>query len=413
MARTRATRVRPLLACGAPQRSCLAGGSAGCWGGARAALEASRGMMRRRRAGALQLGGALLLAAAAAADANGAEDASGHGSTNHYEVIGTQVAVPLEGLEAAVYEKERSDKHEDIRDAVSGGAQVEWASTAAAAEDDVESRGGVEAKGVATTSENGQGGSEGGDVLEETACRWLGFVHIPKTGGTSVMQAINRSPVARSRAVYFARLNHVVAEGQRSLVKQRRAEKASSGRTASWDDSRTVTFASVRNPFAWAVSQYEFGKQAHCKSAANSSRDMAHRYPVCAIADDAEGSTPANATETTGPPPGHGAQNHGPPSLRQKQLRDHFAEWLREHDQLANSTKHEGFMAPNLIGLRSLKEKWCGREGDSGNAHHGTSQLRWLTTCDEEHWAVKVRSLACMFFLTDPAGKQAASRARS
>ena len=161
--------------------------------------------MRRRRAGALQLGGALLLAAAAAADANGAKDASGHGSTNHYEVIGTQVAVPLEGLEAAVYEKERSDKHEDIRDAVSGGAQVEWASTAAAAEDDVESRGGVGAKGVATTSENGQGGSEGGDVLEETACRWLGFVHIPKTGGTSVMQAINRSPVARSRAVYFAR----------------------------------------------------------------------------------------------------------------------------------------------------------------------------------------------------------------
>ena len=149
-------------------------------------------MMRRRRAGALQLGGALLLAAAVAADANGAEDASGQGSTNHYEVIGTQVAVPLEGLEAAVYEKERSDKHEDIRDAVSGGAQVEWASTAAAAEDDVESTGGVGAKGVATTSENGQDGSEGGDVLEETACRWLGFVHIPKTGGTSVMQAITQ-----------------------------------------------------------------------------------------------------------------------------------------------------------------------------------------------------------------------------
>ena len=230
---------------------------------------------------------------------------------------------------------------------------------------------------------------------------------------TSVMQAINRSPVARSRAVYFARLNHVVAEGQRSLVKQRRAERASSGRTASWDDSRTVTFASVRNPFAWAVSQYEFGKHAHCKSVANSSRDVAHRYPVCAIADDAERTTPADATETTVAPPGHGAQNHAPPSLRQKQLRDHFAEWLREHDQLANSTKHEGFMAPNLIGLRSLKEKWCGREGDSGNAHHGTSQLRWLTTCDEEHWAVNVRSLACMFFLTDPAGKQAASCARS
>lgn len=245
----------------------------------------------------------------------------------------------------------------------------------------------------------GNGGDGGEDQARQT-CRWLGFVHIPKTGGTSVLNAVRSSPLVSSHTVYLKRLNHLPAVTQ--ALRMSEAAAANTKRhssmfatTASWDSARTLTFATVRNPFAWAVSQYEFGMRTHCEREDDTAKQRA-KFPACAFAE-----RPKPPTAKDGKDAGdlRKETDASSPIQATRLLREHFAEWLRVHDHRANVTgRHPNsvgssrFMQPNVIAVAKMP---CDNVGATepldSTQRGGTSQLYWLTTCGEKRWAVKVR----------------------
>lgn len=206
-------------------------------------------------------------------------------------------------------------------------------------------------------------GSSTGVLVAAPGCRRLGYVHIPKTGGTSVVDAVKRSKLLRSLIVHFKGLNHETA------VTQRNARVS----PAVWDDAGTVTFATVRNPFSHTVSQYEWNYGHRCvreRSKAIAGQATAD-LPVCTMFVD--GGHDLRASETAG------------------ERNQHFLEWLREHERLVNvSDSARRFLQPSLVA--KVTKPPCRRGQPAWGAEHpapATTQLFWITSCGEREWAVK------------------------
>ena len=149
----------------------------------------------------------------------------------------------------------------------------------------------------------------------------IGFVHIPKTGGSNVVAAIKRcasvSILPSSRPSF-----HETAAQQQERFGGR------------W--SRAYTFSVVRNPYDWAVSQFFYSALVHCTQGSE-------WFPACRYKMDLF----------------HENGTVRPYHPRHKAL---FTAWLVEHDELAEAL-HSPFLAPNLI----------------SSANFMTSQLAWLS----------------------------------
>ena len=96
------------------------------------------------------------------------------------------------------------------------------------------------------------------NLIRDCGCRRLAFVHIPKTGGSSVISAVRKNDVSRALAFPAPqpdpyRYHHVTAEGQRRYY----------GATE-WDAALSVGV--VRNPFTWVVSFVAYARAELCKS---------------------------------------------------------------------------------------------------------------------------------------------------
>ena len=160
----------------------------------------------------------------------------------------------------------------------------------------------------------------------------LGFVHIPKTGGSTVVltlqlcNLLTNLQVLRSNSVEF----HETAQHQRTRVT-----------AAEWD--KAYTFAIVRNPYSLAVSQFFYNLEVRCDFLMNLVK------PACKY----------RAQILSG---GNRSKYVYRPEHRQI-----FSAWLMEHDRLA-AASGQNFMWPNRI-TRYLHS----------NGTNGASQLAWLT----------------------------------
>ena len=163
----------------------------------------------------------------------------------------------------------------------------------------------------------------------------IGFVHIPKCAGTTVSQSLLscaniRPKVLVQKPVPRGFLFHESAYGQRDRHG-----------AAAWD--RAYTFAIVRNPFSWAVSQFFYSMKIHCAAGRKG------WFPACeyrsALLDD-----------------------HGNTRAFKVTHRAFFTAWLVEHDELA-AVGTTPFLAPNLISFPARR---------TGGWTNGTSQLSWL-----------------------------------
>ena len=160
------------------------------------------------------------------------------------------------------------------------------------------------------------------DSHNGTSChRNIGFVHIPKTGGSTVVSALRECKelealILRSSSSRF----HQTAQQQRSIYSSR------------WDDA--YTFGIVRNPFSWTVSQFFYNLEMRCEGT---------QKPACNYRAAVFGNSSVYSY----------SEDH----------RWAFTGWLIEHDQMAKITQLP-FMTPNLI---------------SGVGNSSTSQLAWLS----------------------------------
>jgi len=162
----------------------------------------------------------------------------------------------------------------------------------------------------------------------------IGFVHIPKSGGTTVAGAL-LSCAALKNKVLLPSTHDPHPLFHTPLLKQRDKYGA-----AAWDEA--YTFAIVRNPFSWTVSQFFYSMESHCPP---SRGDRNRWYPACeyksAVLD-----------------------HNGNVRAFEEKHRAFFTAWLVEHDELAAGTKP--FLAPNLISNQAAG--WT----------NGTSQLSWV-----------------------------------
>lgn len=158
----------------------------------------------------------------------------------------------------------------------------------------------------------------------------LGFVHIPKTGGTTVILAMREDHCAMKSL-------HSLVMWPRSNLFHETARMQRERSSADWDSA--YTFGIVRNPFDWAVSQFFYNMRDRCTWV---------RKPACKYADLVyrDGNT----------------TNY----VYNESHREYFTTWLKEHDEIASRTGQQ-FMEPNMI---------------SRNLSTSTSQLAWLTDSD-------------------------------
>ena len=89
------------------------------------------------------------------------------------------------------------------------------------------------------------------------SCRNYSFVHIPKTGGTTINQILKRDRILASRRNRFDGMDGL---GHDSAAHQRARLGADR-----WD--RSYTFSIVRDPYDWAISQFFYHLQQHCTRA--------------------------------------------------------------------------------------------------------------------------------------------------
>lgn len=95
------------------------------------------------------------------------------------------------------------------------------------------------------------------ETLVLAQCQRWAYVHIPKTGGTSVISMVWEGP---SAAVYALRALDV--DKWTSLHHHTAMEQ--SRKTKRWDD--VMSFSVVRNPFEWAVSQFFYYLETKCEN---------------------------------------------------------------------------------------------------------------------------------------------------
>lgn len=112
--------------------------------------------------------------------------------------------------------------------------------------------------------------------------------------------------------------------------------------------SAAETFATVRNPYSWAVSQYDFRRWL-CEHEPGQEDPGGVKWPGC-------------LTNLT------------------------FSEWVKEHDRRRATGLSPRFMWKNVISTRlnHACDAMC-RDNGCGD----TSQLYWLTDCGQKRWAVK------------------------
>ena len=160
----------------------------------------------------------------------------------------------------------------------------------------------------------------------------LGFVHIPKTGGTTVVEAMHVDHCLtrdlNSTVLWLPGLFHQSAHMQRERS------------AADWDSA--YTFSIVRNPFDWVVSQF-FYNLAMCKAGHKWVVKPACRYVDIVVRDGSMASY-----------------------VYRESHREYFTAWLKGHDEIASTTDQQ-FMYPNRI---------------SQNISTNTSQLAWLIDPD-------------------------------
>ena len=174
-----------------------------------------------------------------------------------------------------------------------------------------------------------------------SGCQKFFFVHVPKTGGTSVSELIRETgkpfgaPLDSLRfPIWYKKVpEHDTAQSQR--------EHAGA---AEW--SRAFTFSIVRDPYDWAVSQFFFHVDAHCGR--NPMRNYTtHRFWFCHVARD----TRHALNSTVGR---RHAVNHTDPRLVGA-----FARWLREMD--AGNFSDVGLIADfGLLYWRAMREQGLG-----------------------------------------------------
>mmetsp|Transcript_39414 Transcript_39414/g.104010 ORF Transcript_39414/g.104010 Transcript_39414/m.104010 type:complete len:279 (+) Transcript_39414:126-962(+) len=108
-------------------------------------------------------------------------------------------------------------------------------------------------------------------ILSPKACKRFAFVHIPKTGGSTILEMVRKHPLLTSLLIDHPKLDpnrHIIAEEQRQHIAP-----------AIWDEA--FTFATVRDPFDFAISQFFFHLEAHCPHQTKSKK-WAHQ-PACRI----------------------------------------------------------------------------------------------------------------------------------
>ena len=160
-------------------------------------------------------------------------------------------------------------------------------------------------------------------LARERTCNQVAFVHIPKCGGTTVVEAINNCGV-----------RPCMLRPERSELFHEPAEAQRRRHAAVW--SNAYTFSIVRNPYTWAVSQFFYNVEDHCTHDAK---------PACKYRAQLFN----NGSSTYFYRPEH---------------RQVFTAWLVEHDRNANRSRLP-FMTPNLI---------------SREVHgRSTSQLAWIS----------------------------------
>ena len=144
----------------------------------------------------------------------------------------------------------------------------------------------------------------------------VGFVHIPKTGGTSIVSVLTTCVFLQGRVLPSQHSNfHESALQQRTL------------RDHDWDHA--YTFAVVRNPYDWAVSQF-FWRFA-LESCANKTSS-----PTCRVKDSFFRKNGSRVSY----------------SVDHKQ---HFLQWLLHHEELARTRGK--FMADYVISGPAIDNK--------------------------------------------------------
>ena len=113
-----------------------------------------------------------------------------------------------------------------------------------------------------------------------TRCHHFAFVHIPKTGGSTIVRVVQGSKdsptknrLLSSRRLKFDgmdKLGHDSAARQRAILTPR-----------VWDSA--YTFSIVRDPYDWAISQFFYHLEEHCPnkdSTKNFNKSVGRQVPM-------------------------------------------------------------------------------------------------------------------------------------
>ena len=189
-------------------------------------------------------------------------------------------------------------------------------------------------------------------------CKEFGFVHIPKTGGTTIVEGLSRcSTQLKQNLLQTQNLSPDLHH--QSAFRQRRRFGA-----ARWDAA--YTFSVVRSPFSWAVSMFFYAMETHCHRDGSPKGSRMENF-----VNKTDGVIPAcsYARELLDPShPGKGRAYH-------KSHIALFTAWLVEHDELARVTGRP-FLTPNLIAIGGLEPD-------------GT-QIAWLSAAKGSRGALSV-----------------------
>lgn len=181
------------------------------------------------------------------------------------------------------------------------------------------------------------------------SCRRLGFVHVPKTGGTTVTQLYLKNAALRSLRLETVETvrGHVTAERQRERFTP-----------AVWDSAFTLSV--VRDPYDLFVSLFFFKLETACKLATVSGPQGHPKHPKlldCSVGSGDQKHLTGNARVSCR----YANALQTITDVRDPIYKFAFNEWLRENDA-SNFSSYTGY-----FGL------------ETGRANRTPTQLSWVT----------------------------------
>ena len=100
-------------------------------------------------------------------------------------------------------------------------------------------------------------------------CHKFAFVHIPKTGGSTILDMVRHEPLLQHLQLTF--------EGMNGLGHNPAAEQRARLTPTTWE--RAFTFSVVRDPYDYAISQFFYHLDAHCGDLGNHSNTEQRALP--------------------------------------------------------------------------------------------------------------------------------------